>query len=115
MSVDVILGRVGTRLPSDTGVLLADADAASTIEQVRWSRAACVVTPAGRLVRAVDTGHFPEDSMWFDGTPTAAGRWWCPVCGQAWPCASRRLEVEAVAADVDVDPMAAWADGLVAS
>lgn len=45
MSVDVILGRVGTRLPSDTGVLLADADAASTIEQ------AAVFGPSAAFVR----------------------------------------------------------------
>jgi len=103
VSVDVILGRVGTRLPSDTGVLLADADAASTIEQVRWSRAACVVTPAGRLVRAVDTGHEPQ----YLGFPlpmnvTVAGAT-CSVCGQAWPCASRTMELEAAGADVDVE------------
>lgn len=97
MSADLVLGPMGTPLPSDAGVLLADADAATTIEQVRWSRAACVITRGtGNLVRAVDTGHAPQ----YLGFPLpmdvkVAGAT-CSVCGQEWPCPSSRLETEAM-------------------
>ena len=111
MSVDVILGRVGTRLPSDTGVLLADADAAATIEQVRWSRAACVVTPAGRLVRAVELeaagvdvdveGVEPAHTWDIIGRTRAERIGWgmmpaiCRQCHDDWPCPDERRQAAA--------------------
>ncbi|WP_172193253.1 hypothetical protein [Actinomyces faecalis] len=97
MSTDPLLGPMGTPLDAVARQGLADGDAASCIEQVRWARHAAVLTPTGGLVRAVDTGHRPGDIMGrlrADGgipDPVAV----CGTCGQGWPCRSRRLEAGA--------------------
>lgn len=95
MSVDPILGPMGTPLPYTVGSVLADADAATTHEQMRWSRASCLVTPRGILVRAVDLGHTPQVAgIPIPATLKVAGAT-CSVCGQDWPCVSSEEEQSA--------------------
>lgn len=97
MSTDPLLGPMGTPLDDAARLGLADADAATRFEQVRWSRRAAVLTPTGGLVRAVDTGHRFGDIMGRlradGGIPDLVAV--CGTCGQEWPCPSRLLETEA--------------------
>ena len=79
---ETVFGPVGTPLPDDAAELVNDADGAVVFEQARWLRGGLVVTVAGNLLRRGDAGHVQEGCR-------------CAVCGGVWPCASRRLEVEA--------------------
>ncbi|WP_159626719.1 hypothetical protein [Actinomyces sp. zg296] len=59
---DVLGTGLGGRLPAEAGQsILNDADAATAYEQLRWLRAATIVTPSGRLIpRATITTHIPD-------------------------------------------------------
>lgn len=95
MSTDLLLGPMGTPLDDAARLGLADADAATCMEQVRWARHAAIVTPTGGLVRAVDTGHEPAPKPDVPGLgvlPTI-----CAVCHDDYPCPSARMEWEAMA------------------
>ena len=80
--VEAVIGETGVPLPNDVADLVNDADSAVVFEQSGWLRSALLVTTGGHLLRRVDAGHVPH-----------GGR--CLVCRGEWPCASRRLEVEA--------------------
>lgn len=76
---------------------LVDADLAAVSSEARKARAEVTVTRStGNLVRTSDLGHSPQ----YLGNPLpmnvkVAGAT-CSVCGEEWPCASRRWEQAAV-------------------
>lgn len=95
MSADPILGPMGTELDGPAIRALCDADGAATFEQVRWARAACVITRAGWPLKAVDIGH----EAVIGGVPyrrmIPVGDAVCEVCGKPWPCQSAVNELDA--------------------
>ena len=76
---------------------LSDADRAAVSSNARQARAEVMVTRStGNLVRTSDLGHSPQ----YFGFPLPANvnvpGAMCSVCGEEWPCPSRRLETAAV-------------------